>query len=276
MAIITTNQKTPYIYRTAGKKFVRTIFAVGVISLIFIVIIFTYALMNYGDAEKLGPLGDFTAGILNPIFTFFSFMAVLATLIFQKIELHYSRDDLKRSANALEAQVKSAEDQKFETTFFQMLTLHNTIVESISLYNPKKEKVNGRACFELFYGHLKDTYGYGRYRSIDDAELSEFEKASRSYNIFYNDYNLYVGHYFRFLYNFVKLIDENPGSQPYYMKLLRAQLSDQELIILFYNCISDRGSKFKNLAIKHELFDNMPVELLLDPSHLEFIQPQDR
>ena len=58
------------------------------------------------------------------------------------------------------------------------------------------------------------------------------------------------------------------------MKLLRSQLSDQELLLLFYNCISEQGKKFKVLAEKFALFDNMPAYMLLDDSHHKLVSKE--
>lgn len=52
-----------------------------------------------------------------------------------------------------------------------------------------------------------------------------------------------------------------------YMNLLRAQLSDQELLLLFYNGLSPSGAAFKPLIEEWALLDNMPVIKLLDKSH---------
>ncbi len=52
-----------------------------------------------------------------------------------------------------------------------------------------------------------------------------------------------------------------------YVSLVRAQLSSHELLMLFYNCLSDYGKKFKPLIPDYHFLKNMPTELLIKPSH---------
>ena len=48
--------------------------------------------------------------------------------------------------------------------------------------------------------------------------------------------------------------------------MLRAQMSDYELGLVFYNCLSDNGiEKFKPLAEKYALFNNIRDKVLQDP-----------
>ena len=39
--------------------------------------------------------------------------------------------------------------------------------------------------------------------------------------------------------------------------------------MLFYNCLSESGEKLKPLAENFALFDNLPISLLIDKSHIE-------
>ena len=41
--------------------------------------------------------------------------------------------------------------------------------------------------------------------------------------------------------------------------------------MLFYNCLNPRGSKFLPFAERYALFDNLPKEQLLDPSHKSLV-----
>ncbi len=46
----------------------------------------------------------------------------------------------------------------------------------------------------------------------------------------------------------------------FYADIFRAQLSTPELIILYFNCVSEIGRPMQRLAILFKLFDNMPIE----------------
>nr|WP_275986046.1 putative phage abortive infection protein [Serratia ureilytica] len=81
-----------------------------------------------------------------------------------------------------------------------------------------------------------------------------------------------LGHYFRFIYNIFKFIDESIVSNEdkiKYSKIIRAQLSDYELTIIFYNCLTWRGCEsFKALIEKYSIFDNIPFDLLIEHEHM--------
>ena len=58
-----------------------------------------------------------------------------------------------------------------------------------------------------------------------------------------------------------------------YTNFIRAQLSSNELGVLFYNCLSDRGAKFKDLVEKYALLEDMRFEVLLNTEHRELYAP---
>ena len=56
-------------------------------------------------AEALGVTGDFLGGVINPILSFFSFIAILYTISLQSKELQATRSELSRTAAAQEKSV---------------------------------------------------------------------------------------------------------------------------------------------------------------------------
>lgn len=55
-----------------------------------------------------------------------------------------------------------------------------------------------------------------------------------------------------------------------YTSIIRAQLSDYELLWLFYNCLSNNGTDFfKPLVEKYSLLKNMPKDKLTNDKFLE-------
>jgi len=224
---------------------------------------------NVESYKSLGAWGDFTGGLLNPILTFITFFAVLITIWLQRQELSLTRKELERSATALEKQDSTLKKQSFENTFFEMLKLHNSILDSIDLVNKDNRNITkGRDAFSIFYTRFTKIYREN-YEKLKDQN-SKKEIAELSYFLFWKDAKTELGHYFRFLYNFFRFIEKSEIQEEFYPKLLRSQLSDQELLILFYNNISVAGQAFRHYADHFELFDNLPVERLLDSEHAEF------
>lgn len=242
---------------------------IGALFLLAVALISTVLYTGYWNADafkRLGTWGDFVGGLLNPLLTFLTFVGVLMTIVLQRIELSMTRDEMARSTKALESQGVAIEKQNFESTFFEMLKLHNTIVNAIDLVDPKSgSTTTGRDCFRVFYTRLTKIYR--------EKESKQYYKRNPqrlvplSYQAFWGDAQLELGHYFRFLFNFIRFIDESKYKTGFYVKLLRSQLSDQELLLLYYNVLTPQGKKFKRYANDYALFDNIPVVRLLDHDH---------
>lgn len=243
----------------------------GVLSIIFLFGLAAVTFVGgfaYGSPDKakdLGQLGDFVGGVLNPSLTFLTFIGLLLTLRLQKKELVLTRNELERSADALENQLASLKNQSFENTFFRLLEFQNSIVNSIDL-RYGTEIIKGRDCFNLFYDRLKNEYDQlGGPNKVD--------RLNEAYQAFWGKYQSELGHYYRFLYNFIRFLDQQSADDRLYIKLLRSQLSDQELLLLFYNCLSPQGEKFKGYVEKYALLDNLPGERLLDQLDKERFNP---
>ena len=91
-----------------------------------------------------------------------------------------------------------------------------------------------------------------------------------NYNRVFSNYQSYVGHYFWHLYNVVNFVDqsdEEVEAKKFYTDLIRGQLSNNELGILFCLGLSDRGSEFKGLVEKYGLFENITSDVLIDEEH---------
>lgn len=232
--------------------------------------------------------GDFFGGTLNPLFTLLTFLALIYTIILQRNELGLSRRELEltreevaKSAIALNEQNKSFKQQRFETTLFNMIGVFNQIIDTMDI-GTGNDIDKGRDCFSYFVRNFKGIYKTGYqdvHRTIYFRDRPhDFNRVIDSYNLFYESYASNLGHYFRVLYNILNFIKESDYSglsdqsaNRIYAKILRAQLSDQELLILYYNCLSDHGAKFKQLAIEFELFDNLQLDTLIRPEHYDLM-----
>nr|WP_246711030.1 putative phage abortive infection protein [Mesorhizobium sp. RMAD-H1] len=222
-----------------------------------------------------GQFGDFFGGTLNPLLTFLTFMGLLVTIVLQQAELRETRAELIRSADALENQIKATDRQNFESTFFQMLTLHNTIVNSIDLHYSRRmssedgeiirqsRETKGRDCFSQFFDNFKKDYE-------STVAPSEKERFQGAYDKFWSYRQQDLAHYYRYLYNVLRFVHESKGIEDKlpYVKLLRAQLSDFELVMLFYTALNRHGINYWIYIHEYQMFDNLQESMLIDPSHV--------
>ncbi|EHK9087749.1 putative phage abortive infection protein [Vibrio parahaemolyticus] len=254
----------------SGDSTSRSLFRLFQAASYSVLTVFLVNLLSIGKSS-FGEWGDFFGGVLNPLLTFLTFMGLLLTIVLQNKELRQARVEARRSADALVSQNKTTEKQSFEQTVFNMLGLQQQIINSIDLFDTKTQRITvGRDCFEVFYKRFEKCAESKRvtlFGEVKDLEQEEV-RINNAWKMFWNTHQSELGHYFRYLYNIIRFIDEKNYDTATYMRIVRAQLSDQELLMLFYNCLSVHGrEKFKPLVENYALFDNLPISKLINRNH---------
>ena len=133
----------------------------------------------------------------------------------------------------------------------------------------------GEIVSEMEYGNLTGRKALESLYEICKRNIVKYgsstEKVRATYDTFYLGQGTAIGHYFRTLYHVFTLIDHAPNKEDekvVYANIARAQLSDFELALLFYNCTTGEGAKgFKPLIEKYGLLKHVRVDILADPSH---------
>lgn len=192
-------------------------------------------------------------------------------------------------------QTDSVNRQNFETSFFQLLSNHNQIllgmrdVELSKGFTAAEQETTGRDCFKRWYqSFTTDLWGFELARA-DDGEMI-IKKApkdvSEKYVSFYEAHQGELGHYFRNLYHVIKFVNESDAlkdpdakieyeNRRRYTSLVRATLSQFELALLFYNCVSPLGNeKFKPLVEKFGLLKNLDTNSLQKPEDEKLYDPK--
>lgn len=211
---------------------------------------------------KIGTFGD-SAGLLNALFSSLAFGGVILTIIWQVSENSRQRKDEHRI--------------QFENVFFNMTGTLEEIVSELKVEYEKApslsatmrssawgvgtpaaapapkaadehEYITGRAVFKYLY----EDKSLPLMKVIEKEGIEGFER--EMYGVLDN--------YFRYLYRILKYIDEskliNAQEKYEYAGLLRAHLSYMELIMVYYNCLSEYGcEKFKPLVERYHLLKNI-------------------
>jgi len=274
-----------------------------------------------------GQFGD-KFGAVNALFAGFAFAGIIFTIFLQNREIYQTK-------RMLEEQLKDSNKQRFDSTFFQLLTLHNDITAKLSdLEN------EGRNSFKSFNARIIlsdiDFPGYSALKKLDSQEIrrlkdskiitddikSKLEQAdisnletalengvaccdnfldqsipmqedkikkayTKAAEIHVDNYS----HYFRNLYHTLRFVKESSLIEEHerhrYAKIVRSQLSEPELLTLFYNSLTkielagrekmELGyPKMGRLLHQFDILQNLPPRSVLHPSHLAIFESNNR
>lgn len=242
--------------------------------------------INYITLKDLSPtergtFGDMF-GTTNSLFSGLALAGIMISILLQRAEIKIQTEELKETRQEFRTQNQTLKIQRFENTFFNMINQYHTIVNSTEEYyykprennhspgqEPEKVIINGRDAFVYQYNKL----------------LTELKKDEDNYNeIYKTHYNLFIndlGHFFRYIYRIIKIVDEADFSygnnnneneihklKYMYVSILRSQISDYELAWIFYNGIYKKNNdKFKILIEKYSFLKNLQSELTAFDSH---------
>lgn len=235
-----------------------------------------------------GTFGD-QFGAVNALFSGLAFTGLIYTIILQRRDLEIQRRDLKLQREEIALNRKEMEEQtaefekqnetlkiqRFENTFFNMLSQFQEVVNSLSAQY-------GRG------GEIRNAYGREFFKASFESmivriDLSSENKSRNIYGGIRNtikakglegymgaDVPSYLDHYFRLLYRILKFVRDTPlitefDDEYEYTSMLRAILSRYELVWLYYNGLSEYGcEKLKPLIERYAMLKNLREDLLVE------------
>lgn len=241
--------------------------------------------------DSYGLMGD-SYGIFNALFSGLAFLGVLITLYLQSrdnkkrtiVEQYYQMLDVQQKVideiNVAQVRkVKQGEEINVVTgrkAFVEFKIQMKYLIKAIKDVTEKNGfelsnvDIADIAYAVFFYGssktwkpfmmeYLKD---YSESEVLVDTIIARLD-SEKKYILNRPNQN-YLSVYFRNMYNAVKLIDNSSlfsdDEKKNYIKILRSQLSNAELYILFFNIISRFGKKWidNNYITKYQLIQNLP------------------
>lgn len=228
------------------------------------------------NAEKVGQLGDFIGGIVGSLWSLAGVILFYVALTEQRkdieinqgalkqqiTEFELQRVELKETRKIFEEQSETLKIQRFENTFFQLLSLHHELVDKLKFEKPslnytteslEKRTVLTKACQDLNakmqysnYTHKQNSSGGSESKENfpESIEVAE-ERMNKVYKKFYfEDYKQILSHYFRNIYHIFKFIKTTElikdTQKQFYATIVRAQLSSDELFLILYNSLQDK------------------------------------
>lgn len=263
-----------------------------------------------GKNEFLGDYGSFLGGVIGSITSLVTVYLVYQTFKLQKKLLKSQKKELKKTQDQLKR-------QQFETVFFNMLNMINTIGSAFPSISSKSFFMHFMDELKLNYTPVNETSSHDIYNKIIQAlderhSLGLFKEGSKFRDVnkdlipngkmifqewrrkdirneqeyigelylqlFYLN-NSELSHFFRYIHGTVIYIIEEReiyGDESKYINMIQSQLTNHQLLVMFYNCLSTvsltrkREPRIKNLFDKYEMFHNLPIQLLIRPNHQDF------
>ncbi len=237
---------------------------------------------------SLNELGDYLAGAVGGFwalaglfFIYIAFLGQMLQLKTQKLELKYSKIEVMSTRLELMGQKEqmveqnaTLRQQRFEDTFFHLLRLQNQIIESMQIEYGEKI-YRQRECFQLGKKALLQT---------DDKVLTSSFKThkaflnctSETYVTFDQEIGYHFKNYFKSTYHIFKYIYFasflSKDEKLFYVNTAKAQLSDPELVLIFYNMHARRYGypKLRFLDQEYDLTEHLGDEDIFNEDHWQY------
>lgn len=220
------------------KYFIVEVIAYGIIGFIVIMIV-AYIFWHqpvqriWVEMSEVTPDGMrvFMTSLIIPLFAFSSALLVIANIRYQA-------------------------RQNFINNFFRLIDQHHKLMESISSIIEGVSEDGMPSKKKDFFDDLADKICQDFNAESEKSKLSSQELLVEIYDKHFHVHQSDLGHYFRNLYHIVNFIDSQPFRKAFkiqYTSILRAQLSNYELVLLSYNCLHNYGKAFYPLVVKYNL-----------------------
>lgn len=247
------------------------------------------------QSDKLGQFGDFFGGVLNPLLSFMALLGVLYTIRTQGKELKEAREETRIANRIQDKQTGVFERQNFESVFFRLVDVHSKIAERI------RNKIDpwGANGFDVAVSEVLQKYKHAcedlaeakrlapkpQYAAVNPEVTTERQLLQQAFDEgLHGESRVMLSQYYRNIYQILKLVDgfkvfageEHKGRRPprlirldyfhkrQYSNILRAQLSDDELKLLFFNCITPYGEGLKSYVEQYSLMKHLQKSKFLN------------
>lgn len=227
---------------------------------------------NLGDN-----LGDFMSGTIGIFLAFVSTIFLFITFRAQQKQSKEAKDDAFRA--------------RFEGTFFNMLSMYYNVRAEGDKQIRQFSKCGSNNMSE-FYVRFKDYYNEALNRkndfssamiALEENTIPETKIKTALYDLG-NLYDEYVkeqecnaGFYFRYVHNLISFVLKHWEGKSEdihtYLNFIQAEMSDEELGLLFYDCISNKGQdknhqyRFKQNLDDNSFLENVSEQTLLSRTH---------
>lgn len=224
-----------------------------------VLLVYAIAMFGFGNGiskepSDWGTLGDYFGGLMNPVISF-------ATLMVAYAVWKQQREELKATKEALEEQAKTAEQQRQEQRFFDLLRVYTQTLDSYTCdaghgrNRRGKEAVSDALVNSPDFLRITLRLGFGQIVNGDKLTHEFVASLSKRHGNLKN-FNVYLRVVFQLLEEAEPLL----GAQhKRYVGLFKSQLSDDEVRLIGLFCwVDPRCSSKVALIEKYGLLEHFP------------------
>lgn len=202
-----------------------------------------YFLFSSGKVDQSGQFGD-AFGAINALFSGLAFAGIILTILLQRKELELQRPELKATRKEFKTQNIALKRQRFESTFFNMLSIHFSIVQSTSANT--FVGLNAIDWFVTFYAQQINAKDLPKYNE-DDYFKRHMELYQNIFASFNSSFSAYLQSIVA-IYQSINGYSSKEEVRIRYYDILRSYISQQERTFLFYYILfSESTSTSKTL-----------------------------
>lgn len=211
------------------------------------------------NLRLLGPVGD-AYGIVNSLFSSLALGFTIWTNHLQRNDLRSQEEELKSQREEMRRQSQIFQRQRFEGTFFALLSSWNSLIDGIALPRPGDLKeIRGRRSLDLLCNELRDDYL--RLRSTHPSA----EATRLAYDRLVQIHGPALEPMLSTLASILLFLDEHEGSGGFYPSLLQSQLTRSMKQLMFYHCaLGHAGAAVPAQLQRYRLLQGLDAASLLD------------
>lgn len=238
------------------------------LSAVLFVIFGNWQFSTIMSEEKVGQFGDFVGGFIGTILAFAASLLYLLALKEQRKDVRKNQmslqkqteefqnqvSELKQSRQAFQKQLEMMRIQQFESFFYSYFNVYLNIKAGITNKTPQGETVLNSFLSKMS-DRLKD-------RTLcNKNEYDAYLFASKIYCQEIISSRFSLTHYFRTFYRLMTIAVSAPvesiSEKMKYVKIVRSQLTEDELLVLYYNSHSRYAGESQRLLYEFNVLKHL-------------------
>lgn len=223
--------------------------ALSIIGFFFFISHRYYSVAKPIDGSVWGEFGDFIGGVIGTIIAYISIRLLVATLNTQA-----KGNDVTKEAADLS--LYESKLQRLYSNFKMMLELYH---RKLAEFNNEDENVDAET--GLAFLKIKKKEIFDTFDDHDDSYTTRNKEAVKMFSDFYAENRPVGSVYFRIIYRLLEMIfraEIESEDKAKFAKMLRCQLSEEELFFIRYNAMTNNGANMRKLLNQYNMMKHLP------------------